>query len=122
VHIIVFKIMLETVYWNWLSVSLGIVCMISYYATVVLINVHPFAIMLQPQIDGEFWLILKSVKAWVCLIVLPAVALLPDVTYVLMQKIFWPTPTDAIMLKQQRDPNYQFEGFNDVYVPPFPSA
>ena len=58
--------------------------MVSYYATVVLMNLHPLAQMVQPQIDGEFWLILQSVKAWVCLIVLPAVALLPDATYVLM--------------------------------------
>ena len=57
------------------------------------------AAILQPQISGEYWHIVKSGKGWVLLIVMPAVALLPDITYLLCQKIFYPTPTDAVMLK-----------------------
>ena len=52
-----------------------------------------------------------SPKAWIVLIVLPAVALLPDITILLMQKVFWPNPTDAVMIKQQRDPAYVYDGF-----------
>jgi hypothetical protein len=51
------------------------------------------------------------------MILLPMIALLPDITYVLVRKIFFPTPTDAIMLKQQRDPAYLYEGFDEVYIP-----
>lgn len=41
-----------------------------------------------------------SGKAWVVLLVLPLIALLPDMSYMLIQKIFFPTPTDAVMLRQ----------------------
>ena len=49
------------------------------------------------------------------LIVLPIVALLPDLTYMLMQKIFFLTPTDAVLRLQAKQPTYEFEGFNDVF-------
>ena len=45
---------------------------------------------------------LTNYKAWIVLLLLPFVALLPDMTYIMAQKIFWPTPTDAVMLKQQK--------------------
>ena len=53
---------------------------------------------------------------------MPAVALLPDITYLLCQKIFYPTPTDAVMLKQQKDPDYVFDGFDHVYIPQLPAV
>jgi hypothetical protein len=62
------------------------------------------------------------VKAWFAMILLPMLALLPDITYILVQKIFYPTLTDAIMLKQQRDPYYVYEGFDDVYIPQLSSV
>ena len=63
---------------------------------------------------------MRSGKGWVLLIVMPAVALLPDITYLLCQKIFYPTPTDVVMLKQQKDPHYVYDGFDHVYIPQLP--
>ena len=60
---------------------------------------------------------LGSGKAWIVLLVLPLVALLPDITYMLCQKIFFPTPTDAVMLRQQKQPDYIFDGFSEVFEP-----
>ena len=54
------------------------------------------------------------------LLVLPLVALLPDITWMLCQKIFFPTPTDAVMLRQQKQPDYVFDGFAEVFVPQLP--
>ena len=51
---------------------------------------------------------------------MPLVALLPDTAYMLIQKIFFPTPTDAVMLRQQKQPDYFFDGFSDVFVPQLP--
>ena len=44
------------------------------------------------------------------------VALLPDIIS-LFGKIFYPTPTDVVMLKQKQNPSYVYEGFDDVYIP-----
>ena len=54
-------------------------------------------------------MMLTSLKAWICLIMLPAVALLPDLAYTLIQKVFYPTPTDAVMLEQKRYPGYIYD-------------
>ena len=43
------------------------------------------------------------------------VALIPDLSYMLMQKIFFPTPTDGVLLLQNRQPNYIFTGFDEVF-------
>ena len=79
------------------TVNIG--CLLFYYSNVLFGNMPWVAAILQPQISGEYWHIVKSGKGWVLLIVMPAVALLPDITYLLCQKIFYPTPTDAVMLK-----------------------
>ena len=51
---------------------------------------------------------------------LPIIALIPDLTLLLMQKIFFPTPTDAVMRLQQKNPNFVYQGFKDVFVPGLP--
>ena len=56
------------------------------------------------------------------MITLPAVALIPDITYTMAQKIFWPTPTDAAMLEQRKNPGYIYDGFDDIFVPPLPAG
>ena len=62
-------------------------------------------------------MIIQSGKAWVVLLALPMVALLPDTTYLLCQKIFFPTPTDAVMLRQKRNPDFFYDGFSEVFIP-----
>ena len=38
----------------------------------------------------------------------------------MFQKIFYPTPTDWVMLQQSRDPEYEFNGFDHVIKKNFP--
>jgi hypothetical protein len=52
--------------------------------------------------------------------VLPIVALLPDISYMLIQKIFFPSPTDAVMLMQKKQPSFVFDGFSEVFIPQLP--
>ena len=98
-HIIVGKLFVETVYWNWLSSITNIACLLFYYASVIAGNTAPIAEIFQPEINGQYFEMLTSGKAWIVLLVLPMVALLPDTAYMLCQKIFFPTPTDAVMLR-----------------------
>ena len=117
---IVFKIMIETVNWNWISTLFGVICFISYYVMVFAMNMHLISPLIQPEINGEFFLIFTNLKAGICMILLPCVALLPDIVILVSQKLFWPNPTDVVMLKQKQNPGYKFDGFEDVYVPPLP--
>ena len=41
IHIIMIKLFLESVYWNWISTCTGIICLAIYYASVILLNL-PF--------------------------------------------------------------------------------
>jgi len=99
IHVIVFKIMIETVNWNWISTLFGLICFASYYVMVFAMNMHMLSPLIQPEINGEFLLIFTSLKACICLILIPLVALLPDIVILFSQKIFWPNPTDVVMLK-----------------------
>lgn len=63
---------------------------------------------------------LSNGTAMVMLFVMPLIAVLPDILIACVQKIFFPTPTDIVMLKQKEDPGYIYEGFRDVYIPPLP--
>lgn len=65
---------------------------------------------------------MESQKAWICLLVVPVISLLPDITYLLAKKIFWPTPTDAVMMKQSKNPDFVYAGFSNVFVPKLPET
>ena len=83
IHIVTFKLFIETVYWNWIMTIVNLGSLLCYYSNVLFGNIPFVSQLLQPQINGEYWNVVKSGKGWVCLIVLPAVALLPDITYLL---------------------------------------
>ena len=55
-------------------------------------------------------------------IVLPMIALIPDITYLMFQKIFYPNPTDWVMLKQANEYNWRYAEFDHIPVPPLPTT
>ena len=116
-HTIVLKLFVETVYWNWLMAITNVLCLLFYYVCVLGGSTPTVAQVFQPEISGVYVMIITSGKAWVVLLVLPWVALLPDISYMLCQKIFFPTPTDAVVLRQNRNPDYFYDGFSEVFIP-----
>jgi hypothetical protein len=111
------KLLLETNFWNWVSIITGLICFFMYYASVFILNYRWVSEFLQPELQGQFILIVTNAKALIALILVPFVALLPDLTWILFQKVFFPSLTDAVMLRQQKDPHYVFEGFDNVLIP-----
>ena len=75
---IVLKLFIETNYWNWLSFGTGAFCLTLYLGTVIILNTKPVAEFLQPELQHEYILILTSAKAWIVMLVLPLVVLIPD--------------------------------------------
>jgi hypothetical protein len=71
IHVIVFKILIETVNWNWISTLFGVICFASYYVMVFAMNMPILSPLIQPEINGEFLLIFTNIKAAICLVLLP---------------------------------------------------
>jgi hypothetical protein len=120
VNTIVLKLFLETNFWNWLSSGSGAFVIIFYLGTVFLLNTKPVSNSLQPELQNEYFLIFQSAKAWIVMFILPIVVLIPDLTVLFIQKVFYPTPTDAVMRIQSRCPHYLYDGFNSVFIPQLP--
>lgn len=97
IHIIIYKLFLETIFWNTVSVITCLVCALLYYGVVLIGNTSAIAMTLQPQINGQFFLLLSNPRVWLLLIGLPGVALLPDIIYIIFSRVLWPTPTDIIL-------------------------
>ena len=57
IHIIMLKLFLETVYWNWISTGTGIFCLSFYYFCLFFLNYPTLSIIVQPQITGDVMLI-----------------------------------------------------------------
>jgi magnesium-transporting ATPase (P-type) len=91
------KLFLETNFWNWYSGLSGLFCIVLYYLTVLVLSTESTSELLQPELNGEYFRILASAKAWIAIILIPVVALLPDIGFMFIQKMFRPTPTDAVM-------------------------
>jgi len=51
-HIIVGKLFIETVYWNWLAGLTNLLCLLFYYFCVVMGNTSTIAEIFQPEING----------------------------------------------------------------------
>jgi len=62
----------------------NIVSLAFYYFCVLMGNTSTIAEIFQPEINGQYFEILSSGKAWVVLLVLPIVALLPDIAFMLI--------------------------------------
>ena len=56
----------------------------------------------------------------ICLFFLPIVCITPDIAFTMFQKVFYPTPTDWVMIQQKKNPGFCFEGFDNVFIPQLP--
>lgn len=101
IHIIVIKLFMETHFWNWYSAITGIACLLLYYATVLLLSTQFISNMIQPELYFEYYLILSDAKGVLTIFLLPIVALIPDITFLFVTKLFFPTPTDYVMQLQK---------------------
>jgi len=110
----VLKLFTEINFWSWYSTVTGIVCLIFYYITMLVVCTENLSNLLQPELNQEYYRILSNAKAVITIILLPIVALLPDITYLLITRIFFQTPTDFVMGLQKQDPHYEYQGFKHI--------
>ena len=91
IHIVVLKLFIESNYWSSLSIATGVACLVLYYASVMVLSSDFVSEIIQPQLKGIFFEIFTHPKAWVCLVLIPLVALLPDMVWNLFFRLFYPT-------------------------------
>eukprot|EP00347_Sterkiella_histriomuscorum_P002846 403366575 len=113
VHVIIYKLFIETVYWNTVSLVTCFACLFLYYSIIFVGNSNGLASLVQPQLNGQVNLMFQLPKFWVSLISVPWVALLPDIAYLIIQKVIYPTPTDGVMRIQLQNPKFKYMGFPD---------
>ena len=57
-HVIVGKLFIESVYWNWLAGIINIACLLFYYLSVIGGNTAPVSQLFQPEVQGQYFLML----------------------------------------------------------------
>jgi amino acid permease len=102
IHIIIYKLFLETTFWNPITLVTCLVCFLLYYVIIILGNIPWLSSFFQPQLNGQVYLLLGNPKFWILLIAMPFFALVPDITITMIQRIFYPSPTDVVMMLQQK--------------------
>jgi magnesium-transporting ATPase (P-type) len=98
IHIIIYKLFLETSYWNPIMIVTCLVCFALYYGLIIIGNVNALSTFFQPQLASQVFMMLSSPKFWVLVIVIPVFALVPDMTWEIMRKVFYPTPIDNVKI------------------------
>lgn len=97
IHVITYKLYLESVYWNKFNIIAGVVSLGFYYLTVIVLNTTTFSPSLQPQLEGLFFSILGNLKAWMLIVCVPFIAILPDFFIRAYSFLFKPTPLQSVM-------------------------
>ena len=67
-----------------------------YYIVVILGSVSVFANLIQPEANGVFFILVTNPQFWFLIIVGPFICLLPDLTIVILQRLYFKTPADLI--------------------------
>ncbi len=82
--------------------------MILYYGIALMGSTDAVSSILQPALNGLMMDILMSPKFYVCHLAIPFICLLPDFTLKHGRAIFYPYPSERIMVEQKANPDYDF--------------
>ena len=104
IHIISFKMLMVSSYWNKLSL-IGVIGGLGlYYISIIFLNTAAVASRIQPGLNQLFYALMSRPKVWIVIFFVPIIALLPDYVLTSWNKIFHPTPIDNLMaIKRQQE-------------------
>jgi phospholipid-transporting ATPase len=98
IHVVTFKLYIESVYWNKVNIACGFLSVLFYYLSVIVLNEERMANLFQPQLIHLFFNILGNPMFWVMIILGPTLAVLPDCLVKSFRSVFHPTSVDKVML------------------------
>lgn len=80
-----------------------------FYVMVVLMNLEAVANVFQPEIHGLVFRALGNGKVWICILLAPCLAVVPDLFVDCVIKVYYPTPVLAIMKKEKGKFHLEYE-------------
>lgn len=78
----------------------GVLSILVYYVSILVLNTGPFADIFQPQFKYLVFRLLGLGKVWIVIIVTPLVALLPDFILSTWRAKYHRTPVDILLTRQ----------------------
>ena len=96
------KLLTELLFLNWIALVAGLLSIFFYWGFVIVFNFHFISMIFQPQIDNVYFRLFGDLKFWFALILLPLIALIPDITLKYFKMLYWPTPIDHALFKSKQ--------------------
>ena len=102
IHVVSYKLFMETVFVNAINLSAGAVCVAVYYLSIFLLNTDSVALLVQPQLNQVFFEMFSIPGTWLVLFFAPALALLPDFIFAAWRQVFYPSFSESVLKKNQK--------------------
>ena len=97
IHVVTYKLLLESFYWTSIGLGIGFLSIVFYYISVIVLCTQGVSDMFQPQAYELFTTMLGNGKAWITIFLGPFVALLPDFLFQAFRFLYFPNPTESLM-------------------------
>ncbi|CDW86408.1 p-type atpase [Stylonychia lemnae] len=108
IHLVSYKLFLESSFWNVFSLLAAVICVLFYYVVCFVGSSDAVSSFLQPQLNGMMMQIFSFSKFYLMVVVVPAICLIPDSILKLQRAIFNPLPSEKIMMEQKKNPTYSY--------------
>ena len=98
IHLVFYKLLLETRHLNLYTVLTGMLSLLIYYMVLFYFSeINAVSEALQPELQGVMQGLIETPNFWVKIGVTPLVCLVPDLFMKLLQKLFYPNPIDKVL-------------------------
>ena len=98
IHLVFYKLLLETRHLNLYTVLSGILSILIYYNILFYFSeINAVSKTLQPELQGVMHSLFETPNFWLMIGVTPLVCLVPDVFMKLLQKLFYLDPVDKVL-------------------------
>ena len=107
VHVVTFKLFVESQFWHWISFGSAVASLVLYHLVIIVGSSNQFATVFQPEAASVVQFIYSGPEPVFLMLFLPLVCLLPDLLYLFVSKVFFPSPADLIRRSERHGvPNY----------------
>ena len=81
IHIVNFKLLLISNYWNFLNIISNVVSILFYYLCLLVMCSNIFAFNFQNELSGVIQTVFNNRIFFAVILLAPAIALIPDLTF-----------------------------------------
>ena len=98
IHIVNYKILIDSQYWNYVNIGSGIFSLVLYYFTMFILCLPSAAHSVNPELVKKIYSTLSFYKVWLLLLIGPFAVLTPDFALRIINKLFYPSPSEILEL------------------------